>query len=159
MDLAPLSALQGGGGRDAPDAVVMSQPANPCGHYLSHEELMALATFVVEQRCLLGVGRNLRPGEPHQPHGGDGAQPGGAGGAVPGIGARTVVLGGLSKEFAAGGLRVGWMATQDRALVAALRDSCAGRAAHADGAAAAYLYAAYARGPDGRLLYPRGTGG
>ncbi|MET0402555.1 MAG: aminotransferase class I/II-fold pyridoxal phosphate-dependent enzyme, partial [Cystobacter sp.] len=155
VDSGPLSALlsrraRGGG----PDAVVLSQPANPTGHYLSHEELMALATYVVDQRCLwisdeiFGL-VNLTNPSAETVHG-----PVTLEGAVPGIGAHTVLLGGLSKEFAAGGLRVGWLATKDRALLAALRDSAPGVLHALTARAAAYLYAAHARGPDGQLLYP-----
>jgi len=64
------------------------------------------------------------------------------------------VLGGLSKEFAAGGLRLGWLATRDRALAAALRDSGLVPPTRATARAAAWLYSAYARSPEGRLLYP-----
>jgi aspartate/methionine/tyrosine aminotransferase len=73
---------------------------------------------------------------------------------VPGVGARTVLLGGLSKEFAAGGLRLGWLATRDRGLATALRESGPVPPALATARAAAWLYAAYARSPEGRLLYP-----
>ena len=40
VEVAPLQRLYDRRG-DAPDAVVISQPANPSGVYLSHEELMA----------------------------------------------------------------------------------------------------------------------
>ncbi|AKF84925.1 hypothetical protein MFUL124B02_06565 [Myxococcus fulvus 124B02] len=73
---------------------------------------------------------------------------------MPGVSARTVVLGGLSKEFAAGGLRVGWLATRDRALASAMREAGPGVLHLVTARAAAYLYAAYARSPDGQLLYP-----
>ncbi|NOK32826.1 aminotransferase class I/II-fold pyridoxal phosphate-dependent enzyme [Corallococcus exercitus] len=149
--LGTLLARRTRGG--TPDAVVLSQPANPTGHYLSHEELMALATFVVEQRCLWVSDEifglvNLTNPTAETVH-----SPVTLEGAVPGIGARTVLLGGLSKEFAAGGLRVGWVATKDRALVTALRDSAPGVLHTPTARAAAYLYAAHARGPDGQLLY------
>jgi aspartate/methionine/tyrosine aminotransferase len=138
----------------APDAVVLSQPANPTGHYMAHEELMALATYVVEQRCLwisdeiFGL-MNLSNPTAETVH-----SPVTLEGAVPGIGARTVLLGGLSKEFAAGGLRVGWVASKDRGLLAALRESGPGILHTPTARASAYLYAAHARGPDGQLLYP-----
>jgi len=154
VDLAPLSALSERRGPGAPDVVVISQPSNPSGDYLSHEELVGLAAYVVEQRCLLVSDEifglvNLGNPLAETVHG-----PVGLEAAVPGIGARTVVLGGLSKEFAAGGLRGGWMAARDVALVEAVRASGPGLLHLATARAASRLYAAYARGPDGRLLYP-----
>ncbi|WP_225409073.1 aminotransferase class I/II-fold pyridoxal phosphate-dependent enzyme [Stigmatella hybrida] len=154
LDVAPLSALSERRGTSAPDVVVISQPANPGGSYLSHEELVALATYVVEQRCWLVSDEifglvNLSHPAAETAHG-----PVGLEATVPGIGARTVVLGGLSKEFAAGGLRVGWMAARDRALTEAVRQSAPGVMHLATARAASRLYAAYARGPEGKLLYP-----
>lgn len=154
VELAPLSALQARRGGEAPDAVVISQPANPSGHYLSHEELVGLSAYVVEQRCLLVSDEifglvNLTNPTAETVHG-----PVGLEAAVPGIGARTVVLGGLSKEFAAGGLRVGWLAARNRALLAAVRESAPGVPHLVTARAASRLYAAHARGPDGKLLYP-----
>ncbi|NMO21729.1 aminotransferase class I/II-fold pyridoxal phosphate-dependent enzyme [Pyxidicoccus fallax] len=156
VEQGPLSSLlarrgQGGG---APDAVVVSQPSNPTGTYLAQEELVALATYVVEQRCLLVSDEifglvNLTSPTAETVH-----SPVTLEGAVPGVGARTVLVGGLSKEFAAGGLRVGWLATRDRALSAAVRDSGPGVLHLVTARAAAYLYAAYARNPDGQLHYP-----
>ncbi|WAM27630.1 hypothetical protein OZ403_05735 [Myxococcus sp. NMCA1] len=49
---------------------------------------------------------------------------------------------------------MGWLATKDRALAAAVRDSGPGVLHLMTARAAAYLYAAYARSPDGQLLYP-----
>lgn len=154
VDLAPLSALQARWGQGAPDVVVISQPSNPLGHYLSHEELVELASYVVEQRCLLVSDEifglvNLTNPTAETVH-----SPVALEATVPGIGARTVVLGGLSKEFAAGGLRVGWMAARDRALTAAVRESAPGVLHLTTARTASRLYAAYARSPEGRLLYP-----
>jgi aspartate/methionine/tyrosine aminotransferase len=73
---------------------------------------------------------------------------------VPRVGARTVVMGGLSKEFAAGGLRLGWLATRDPGLVTALNESGLVPPTLATARAASWLYAAYTRSPEGRLLYP-----
>ncbi|PTL82288.1 aminotransferase class I/II-fold pyridoxal phosphate-dependent enzyme [Vitiosangium sp. GDMCC 1.1324] len=154
VELAPLSSLQAQRGRNAPDVVVVSQPSNPSGHYLSHEELVELAAYVVEQRCLLVSDEifglvNLTNPTAETVH-----APVGLEATVPGIDERTVLLGGLSKEFAAGGLRVGWMAVRDRALAAAVHESAPGVLHLATARAASRLYAAYARSPEGKLLYP-----
>jgi aspartate/methionine/tyrosine aminotransferase len=154
VHLAPLSALQSRRGRETPDVVVISQPANPSGYYLSHEELVGLAAYVVEQHCLLVSDEIFGLVNLTNPTAETVQGPVGLEATVPGIGARTVLLGGLSKEFAAGGLRVGWMATRDRALVAAVRESAPGVLYLATARAASRLYAAYARSPDGKLLYP-----
>ena len=49
---------------------------------------------------------------------------------------------------------MGWMAARDRALAAAVRESAPGVLHLTTARAAAWLYAAYARSPEGRLLYP-----
>jgi len=156
VEQGPLVQLlsRRGQGAGVPDAVVVSQPSNPTGVYVAREELVALASYVVEQRCLLVSDEifglvNLTSPTAETVH-----SPVTLEGAVPGVGARTVVLGGLSKEFAAGGLRVGWLATRDRAFAAAVREAGPGVLHLVTARAAAYLYAAYARGPEGQLLYP-----
>src|SRR5690606_13180324 len=103
------------------DAVVISQPANPAGRYLRHRELVSLAAWVVEHRAwlisdeILGLLNltNLTAETVKSPVGLELA--------VPGIGERTLLLGGVAKEYAAGGLRVGWMASRDPALLEAMR--------------------------------------
>ena len=154
VELGPVAALQARRGPGGPDVAVISQPANPSGCFLSHEELVALATLGGGAARAAGVGRDLRAGEPHQPHGGDGAQPGDAGAGGARRGRAHGAAGGLSKEFAAGGLRLGWLATRDRGLATALRDSGLVPPNLATARAAAWLYAAYARSPEGRLLHP-----
>jgi aspartate/methionine/tyrosine aminotransferase len=74
--------------------------------------------------------------------------------AAPGITARTLILGGVAKEFAAGGLRVGWLATQDAALAEDIRGAGLGQLQLASARAASHLYAAWARTPGGKLLHP-----
>ncbi|KFE60145.1 aminotransferase class I/II-fold pyridoxal phosphate-dependent enzyme [Hyalangium minutum] len=154
VELGPVAALQERRGPGGPDVAVISQPSNPEGSYLSNEELVALATWVVEQRALLVSDEifglvNLTNPTAETVH-----SPVTLEQVVPGVGARTVVLGGLSKEFAAGGLRLGWLATRDAGLMAALNESGLVPPALATARAAAWLYAAYARSPEGRLLYP-----
>ncbi|WP_224242197.1 aminotransferase class I/II-fold pyridoxal phosphate-dependent enzyme [Hyalangium gracile] len=154
VEQGPLAKLQERRGPGGPDVAVISQPSNPEGCYLSHEELVALATWAVEQRALLVSDEifglvNLTNPTAETVH-----SPVTLEQVVPGVGARTVLLGGLSKEFAAGGLRMGWLATRDRALATALRDSGLVPPTLATARAAAWLYAAHARSPEGRLLYP-----
>ncbi|MBJ6761248.1 aminotransferase class I/II-fold pyridoxal phosphate-dependent enzyme [Myxococcaceae bacterium JPH2] len=153
VELGTLASLLARRGAGSPDAVVVSQPSNPAGTYLTHQELVALATYVVEQRCLLVSDEIFGLVHLTNPTAETVHSPVTLEGAVPGVGARTVILGGLSKEFAAGGLRVGWLATRDRALAQALRDSGPGALHLPTARAAAYLYAAYARSPEGQLLY------
>ncbi|HYH96761.1 aminotransferase class I/II-fold pyridoxal phosphate-dependent enzyme, partial [Hyalangium sp.] len=152
--LGPLAALQEQRGTGGLDVVVISQPSNPEGTYLSHEELVALATWAVEQRALLVSDEifglvNLTNPTAETVH-----SPVTLEQVVPEVGARTVVLGGLSKEFAAGGLRLGWLATRDPGLSKALHDSGLVPPTLAMARAGAWLYAAYTRSPEGRLLYP-----
>jgi aspartate/methionine/tyrosine aminotransferase/methylase of polypeptide subunit release factors len=154
VELGPLASLQERRGPGAPDVAVISQPSNPEGRYLSHEELVALATWTVEQRALLVSDEifgllNLTNPTAETVH-----SPVSLEQVVPGVGARTVVLGGCSKEFAAGGLRLGWLATRDRGLAAALHNSGLVPPSVVTARATEWLYAAYARSPEGRLLYP-----
>ncbi|MCI0569525.1 MAG: aminotransferase class I/II-fold pyridoxal phosphate-dependent enzyme, partial [Myxococcaceae bacterium] len=149
---APLSALPTV--QPPPDAVVISQPANPKGLYLSHRELVALAAYVVEKRCLLVSDEIFGLVNLTNPAAETVMSPVTLEPAVPGIAARTVVLGGLAKEFAAGGLRVGWMATRDRELLAAVGDATLGHLHLVAARAAAHLYGAFSRQADGRLLNP-----
>ncbi len=154
VELGPVAALQARRGPGGPDVAVISQPSNPLGCYLAHEELVALATWAVDQRALLVSDEvfglvNLTNPTAETVH-----SPVSLEQVVPGVGARTVVLGGLSKEFAAGGLRLGWLATRERGLAMALRESGLVPPNLATARAAAWLYAAYARSPEGRLLYP-----
>ncbi|HLT29018.1 MAG TPA: aminotransferase class I/II-fold pyridoxal phosphate-dependent enzyme [Myxococcaceae bacterium] len=136
------------------DAVVISQPANPAGRYLRHRELVSLAAWVVEHRAwlisdeifgLLNL-TNLTAETVKSPVGLELA--------VPGIGERTLLLGGVAKEYAAGGLRVGWMASRDPALLEAMRAVCLAPLPRIAAQAAAWVYAAHARGRDGELLHP-----
>ncbi|HWN69704.1 MAG TPA: aminotransferase class I/II-fold pyridoxal phosphate-dependent enzyme, partial [Haliangium sp.] len=56
LPLAQLYDRVGRVGRSsapAPDAIVVSQPSNPAGVYLTHEDLVALANYVVDSRALL----------------------------------------------------------------------------------------------------------
>jgi aspartate/methionine/tyrosine aminotransferase len=154
VELGPVAVLQERRGPGGPDVAVISQPSNPEGAYLTHEELVALATWAVEQRALLVSDEifglvNLTNPTAETVHSPVTLEQG-----VPGVGMHTVVLGGLSKEFAAGGLRLGWLATRDRGLAAALRESGLVPPTLATARAGAWLYAAYARSPEGRLLYP-----
>jgi aspartate/methionine/tyrosine aminotransferase/methylase of polypeptide subunit release factors len=138
----------------APDVIVVSQPSNPAGTYLTHEELVALSNYVVERRALLvsdeifGLLDLTSPATETVP------SPVTLEQAVPGIGARTLVLGGLSKELAAGGLRVGWMALRDTELAEQLRGVALGRVHLVAARTAAHVYGAWRRSAGGRLAHP-----
>lgn len=154
IELGPLEAVLTRTGADAPDAVVFSQPGNPTGRYLSREELVALAAWAVEQQAWLisdevfglinlthvTTETVLSPVSIDQ--------------TVPGASARTLLLGGLSKELAAGGLRIGWLATRDHALAAAVREASLGAPSRVAARAATHVYGAWARSGSGRLLHP-----
>ncbi len=153
VEALPLAVLLERRGRDAPDAVVISQPQNPLGTYLPREELVALATLVVEERALLvsdEIFGLLHLGNPAEEAV---ASPASLEPAVPGIAARTVLLGGLSKELAAGGLRLGFLAARDAALLDGLRRVSLGRVHEVAARTAAHLYAAFQRSAGGKLLH------
>lgn len=139
----------------APDAVVVSQPCNPQGHYLSRSELVSLARWAAKRRCrivsdeIFGLVNLSRPTETTVASMATAEQ------LVPEAAGLAVVLGGLSKEFAAGGMRVGWLATRDTELAAAVRSLALGRLPLALARAASHLYGAFARGGDGNPIHPR----
>jgi aspartate/methionine/tyrosine aminotransferase len=139
VDVGPLAHLYEGKGA-SPDAVVISQPANPAGLYLSHE-LMAMARWVVEHRCWLVSDEIFGLVNLGNPTAETVPSPTTLESAVPGITARTLLLGGLAKEFAAGGLRVGWLATQDAELAGDIGGVGLGRLQLASARAASHLYA------------------
>lgn len=152
VELGPLPAVQARQGGSAPDVVVLSLSGETSAPLLSLEELARLAAWVVEQRCLLvwedvfGLAELKGPAARVVP------SPVALEAAVRGIGAHTVVLGGLSQEFAAGGLGVGWMVVRDEGLAAAVRESRPGVVPLAAARAATRWYAACARSLEERRL-------
>ena len=153
VEAAPLGALLERSSA-APDAVVISQPANPQGSYLPREELVSLAAYAVRHRSLIFSDEIFGLVNLDHPAAETVTSPATLDRAVPGASARTVIFGGLSKEFAAGGLRVGWMATRDRELAAMVDGIALGKLQLAAARAAAHLYAAYLRNSTGRLVHP-----
>jgi aspartate/methionine/tyrosine aminotransferase len=141
-------------GANAPDAVVISQPVNPAGVYLDHEELVALANYVVDSRALLISDEIFGLLDLDSPATETVPSPVTLEQAVPGIGARTLLLSGLSKELAAGGLRVGWMALRDADLAERLRAVTLGRVHLIAARTAAHVYSAWGRNASGRLVHP-----
>ncbi|AKU90011.1 aminotransferase class I/II-fold pyridoxal phosphate-dependent enzyme [Vulgatibacter incomptus] len=153
VEYAPLSRVLEGR-VDPPDALVISQPSNPSGSYLSREELVALASFAVRHRCRIFSDEIFGLVNLSHPAAEAVASPVSVERAVPGVTALTSILGGLSKEFAAGGLRVGWLASRDRELVSRVMASQLGGLPLASARAASHLYGAFARNPSGKLLHP-----
>ena len=155
VELGPLQALYEKRGAAAPDAVVISQPANPQGTYLSREELVSLAAYAAEHRCRIVSDEifglvNLTHTAAETVR-----SPVTLEQAVPGTSGLTVLLGGLSKEFAAGGMRLGWLATHDAELAARVREAALGRLQLVAARAGSHLYAAFARSGAGKLVHPR----
>src|SRR5690606_28009068 len=153
VELGPLEDLYRRG--EAPDAVVISQPANPEGLYLSREALAELAAWVQARGCLLVSDEIFGLVNLGQPGAETVRSPVTLDQAVPGIAARTVLLGGLSKEFAAGGLRVGWLATHDVDLARRVREQRLGQVQLVLARAGSHVYAAFARDATGQLVHPR----
>jgi aspartate/methionine/tyrosine aminotransferase len=153
VELGPLHQLYAS--KLPPDAVVISQPSNPEGCYLPREELVALAAYASEHRCrivsdeIFGlVNLTHQAAETVR-------SPVTLEQAVPGTSGLTVLLGGLSKEFAAGGMRVGWLATHDAALALRVREAALGRLQLTMARAGSHLYAAFGRSGAGKLVHPR----
>lgn len=135
-----------------PDAILISQPSNPAGAYLGPEALSSLASFSLRHGSwilsdeifgLVDLGDTEASTVP---------SPAALG---PEVAAKTVIFGGLSKEFASGGLRVGWAALRDRELLRRLAEVRLASLQRATSLAASHLYGAWTHAPDGRLVHPR----
>lgn len=112
LDLAEVQAAL----RPATRAVVVNFPHNPTGAHLSHAELAALVALCEARGIALVSDEVYRfleyDAATRLP-------------AAASLGERAVSIGVMSKSFALAGLRIGWIATRDRALlarVAALKD-------------------------------------
>jgi aspartate/methionine/tyrosine aminotransferase/methylase of polypeptide subunit release factors len=127
------------------DIALVTHPGNPTGVYYREEELGALAAaaplLVVDEIYGLLDGR-----EP----------PAGWFSAARLGGPRVAVLFGLSKEFAAGGLRVGFVACGDHALLELTRSRALTGADRFAMRAAEHLLAVYRRDEIGAPVDPRG---
>jgi aspartate/methionine/tyrosine aminotransferase/methylase of polypeptide subunit release factors len=135
------------------DAWVICQPQNPRGIYHTRESLRELATHVLEQDGWLVSDEVFGLVNLTDPTADAVQSPVRLESLCHGIVARTLVLGGVSKEWAAGGLRVGWLATRDTALAEELRAAALGRIHACAAHAAAFLYRAFCRDATGRLRH------
>jgi aspartate/methionine/tyrosine aminotransferase len=151
VETGPLSALWE---REAPapDAIVVSQPANPDGRFLDESTLRALADYALERGCRLFSDESYGLLALHRPKASRVPSPLAV---EPRLAERAVVFGGLSGEFAAGGLRMGWAVVRDAAFRRALTCAALGRLPRITAAAAAHLYGAWLRGVRGRLVHPK----
>jgi aspartate/methionine/tyrosine aminotransferase len=120
------------------------------GCYFSEEELSRLCAWAAQRGCwilsdeifgLLSLG--------------EGAGETVASPAARSGGAKVAILGGLSKELAAGGLRVGWLATHDDELAALVRRIRLAPVHLAATRAASQLYAAWGRDAAGEPIHPQ----
>lgn len=96
-----------------PDALLLVNPNNPTGLYYDRSELLAIARYAVtHQVTVLSDEIFALTGAPERFVSLASLER-----DVPGLAERVVTFGGLSKEFAAGGLRVGFAAGRDRLLM------------------------------------------
>ena len=112
LDLAEVQAAL----RPATRAVVVNFPHNPTGAHLSHAELAALVALCEARGITLVSDEVYRFLE----YDAAARLP-----AAASLGEHAVSIGVMSKSFALAGLRIGWITTRDRALlarVAALKD-------------------------------------
>lgn len=144
--------LEGLFAQDGPkcDAVLVSQPNNPLGTFLSERDLERLVDWARRRDAwilsdeIFGL-LDLRAEREEKV-----ASPA----ALPGGVERTLIFGGLSKEFAAGGLRVGWVSVPSDPLADAIREASLSPPHLVAARAAAHLYGAWKRGPGGSWLHP-----
>ena len=146
----PLSSLLEG--KTPPDAIVLSQPGDPDGCFLEEPALRSLAEFAHRHGCWIlsnevaGLLCLHRPKASKVPS---------LLGVEPRLDGRAVVVGAPAKEFAAGGLRVGWAVVRSPGLRQALTAVRLGRAPGIAMATAAHLYGAWLRAPGAGLAHPR----
>lgn len=135
---------------DPPDAIVLAQPG-PAGRFLEAETLRQLAAYAMEHGCFVVCDESAGLLALDRPKAGTVPSPLCA---EPRLVARAVILGGLDQEFAAPGLGLAWAALRDPALRAALGSVGPARPHGLAVYAAAHLYAAWMRHPDGHAAHP-----
>ena len=112
LDLARLQSAI----RDDTRVVAVNFPHNPTGSHISRADLLALVA-ICEARGITLLSDEVYRFLEHDPR--DGLP------AAAMLGERAVSVGVMSKSFALAGLRIGWLATRDRSLLArasAIRD-------------------------------------
>ncbi len=153
-DARSAPATNEGDAGSAPDAVFISQPCNPTGCYLPPGDLRRLAEGAVRHGVLILADEIFGLVDLDDPTTTKASSTATLERLVPGAGQRIVIFGGLSKEFAAGGLRVGWLASRDQDFVALVGRHQLGRLQLASARAASHLYGAFARAASGKPLHP-----
>lgn len=151
VEAGPLSALLDSDA-PAPDAIVVSQPANPEGRFHDVTTLRALADYLLDRGCWLLSDESFGLLALHRPKASRVPSPVAV---EPRLAEHTLVFGGLSKEFAAGGLRMGWAVVRDPGFRRALAGATLGRLPRTVAVAAAHLYGAWLRGSRGKPLHPK----
>ncbi|HEY9855207.1 MAG TPA: pyridoxal phosphate-dependent aminotransferase, partial [Stenomitos sp.] len=131
-----------------PDALLLVNPNNPSGLYYDREELLAIAHYVVtHQITVLSDEIFALTGQPERFVSLASLER-----EVPGLAERVITFGGLSKEFAAGGLRVGYAAGRDRDLMREIEVLRLGPVDAVAMRAAEVLWGAFRRTDLGRLV-------
>lgn len=137
---------------EPPDAVVLAQPANPEGCFLDEGILRTLADYALENDCrifsdeIFGLLALQRPKASTVPSPLT---------IEPRLIPKIAIFGGLSKEFAAGGMRMGFAAIPDPELREALIDACLAPLQRTTALAAAHVYGAWLRTTAGELAHPK----
>lgn len=131
-----------------PDALLLVNPNNPSGLYYDRNELLAIARFAVTHHVtILSDEIFALTGDPERFVSLASLER-----DVPGLAERVVSFGGLSKEFAAGGLRVGFAVGRDRDLMRELEALSLGPVDAVAMRAAETLWGAFRRTDLGRLV-------
>lgn len=147
----PLASLLEGRA-SPPDLVLLSQPGDPDGCYLEGSALRALADYALKHGCWIFSNEVAGLLTLHRPKASQVPSPLGV---EPRLLPRILVFGGLAKEFAAGGLRLGWVVVRSSPLRKALASLVLERPPGMVMAAAAHLYGAWLRTPEGRPAQPK----
>ncbi len=131
-----------------PDALLLVNPNNPSGVYYERRELLEIARYAVtHQMTILSDEIFALTGDPERF-----TSLAALDRDVPGLAERVVTFGGLSKEFAAGGLRVGYAAGRDRELMRDMEGLGLGPVDAVAMRAAEVLFGAFRRTDLGRLV-------
>jgi aspartate/methionine/tyrosine aminotransferase/methylase of polypeptide subunit release factors len=131
-----------------PDALLLVNPGNPSGVYYERSELLAIARYAVARGVwilndeVFGV-----TGDPSHFTSLASLEA-----EVPGLERHLLSFGGLSKEFAAGGLRLGFVAGREAGMLRAIAEVNIGPVDAAALRATETLLGVYRRNEQGRLL-------
>ncbi|MHB1846634.1 MAG: aminotransferase class I/II-fold pyridoxal phosphate-dependent enzyme [Deltaproteobacteria bacterium] len=127
------------------DALLVTQPGNPSGCYQGEPELLAILDWAVRESAVVLADEIFGLVDLREPPRLPLESLGALESRVPGARGRVVTFTGVSKEFAAGGLRLGFAASHDQELIGRIEARALASPDRAARRAAEHLFAAFRR--------------